>query len=57
MLPKLDRRRVVVLAILIAALLGFVGGWFARLWARPSMEDRMQETLDGIRERVRNATK
>ncbi len=57
MLGPVDRRRLVILAVLMAVLVGFVAGWFARLWSHPTVEERAHETLEDLRGRVRDLTK
>jgi hypothetical protein len=44
------------LAVIIAATLGFVAGWLARVWYRPSPETRARDAAQQIRDRVRDLT-
>jgi hypothetical protein len=37
-------------------MLGFVAGWFARVWYQPSPETRARDAAEQIRERVRDLT-
>jgi uncharacterized membrane protein YccC len=57
MLRRLDRRRLVVLAVLLAALLGFVAGWLARVWSTPTPEERAHDAVEDLRDRARQLTK
>jgi hypothetical protein len=57
MLGRLDRRRLVALALLVAAILGFIAGWLARVWSRPTPEQRAHEAVEDLRDRVRELTK
>ncbi len=47
-------QRTVLVAVVTAAVLGFAGGWFARTWSQPSLEDRAHETVEGARQRLRS---
>ena len=47
------RRRALVWAIVVAVLLGFAAGWFARVVWDPSPESRARTTVDDLRERAR----
>ncbi len=46
-------QRTVLVAVVTAAVLGFAGGWFARTWSEPTVEDRAHEAVKGARERLR----
>jgi hypothetical protein len=43
-------------AVVVAVVLGFLLGWFARIWSRPSPESRARDRMGEIRERVREFT-
>jgi hypothetical protein len=47
-----DRRRVLVWAIIAAIALGFLFGWYFRIWLEPTPESRIRGTADEIRDRV-----
>jgi hypothetical protein len=45
-------RRQLVVAALVAALLGFAAGWLVQKARQPSLEDRMKEKAEDIRHRT-----
>jgi len=52
-----DQRRVLVLAVVIALVLGLLLGWFGRVWVEErSLASRAREAAEEIRERVHEAT-
>jgi ABC-type transporter Mla subunit MlaD len=46
-------RRPLLVAVLVAAAIGFAVGWFARIWSEPTFEDRMRDAAHKIQERAR----
>ncbi len=50
-------QRTLVIAVLVAAVLGFAGGWFARVWSEPTIEDRVHDAAKGAQERLREFTR
>ena len=52
-----DERRVLVLAVVAALLLGLLFGWFGRIWMEErSPESRARDAAGEIRERVHELT-
>ncbi len=52
-----DQRRVLVLAVVIALVLGLLLGWCGRVWMEErSPESRARDAAEEIRERVHEAT-
>jgi hypothetical protein len=51
-----NRQRTLVWALVIAIVIGFAFGWFARLWSESTPESRIRDVAGGIRERVREFT-
>lgn len=49
-------RRVLLWAIVIAALVGAVVGWYARVWTQDSPESRVRDATEDLRRRVRDLT-
>jgi Tfp pilus assembly protein FimT len=45
--------RALLTAAVVAALIGFAAGWFARVWSEPTVESKMNEAAGSIREKVR----
>ncbi len=52
-----EGRRVVILILLAAIVLGFVLGWFARVFVEPSLESRSREAVEELRTRARELTR
>jgi hypothetical protein len=50
------RPRALVLAVVIALVLGLLFGWFGRIWVERSPASRVRDVAQQIRERVREAT-
>ncbi len=48
-----SRERRLVVAVVIAAALGFTAGWFLRVWTEPTVEDRMRDAAHQIQESFR----
>ncbi len=48
-----SRERRLLVAVVIAAGLGFAAGWFTRVWTQPTMEDRMRDAAHEIEESFR----
>ncbi len=46
--------RTLVIAIVVAAVLGFAAGWYARVCAEPTLESRAHEAAETVRGRVRD---
>jgi len=52
-----DERRVLVLAVVAALVLGLLFGWFGRIWVEErSLESRARGAAGEIRERVHELT-
>ncbi len=47
------RERRLLMAVVIAAALGFATGWFLRVWTEPTVEDRMRDAAHQIQESFR----
>jgi hypothetical protein len=47
------RERRLLVAVVIAAMLGFAAGWFMRVWTQPTVEDRMRDAAHQIQESFR----
>jgi hypothetical protein len=47
-------QRTLVVAVIVAAVIGFATGWFARVWSEPTPGSRMREATEDLRERVRS---
>jgi hypothetical protein len=56
-MPRPAGRGAIVWAIVIAVILGFALGWFARLRMTPTPESRAHDALERIRERAREVTR
>ncbi len=44
--------RMLIVAVVAAAILGFAAGWWARMHAEPSVEERMHDAEKTVRDRV-----
>ncbi len=52
-----DHRRFLFWAVVVAILLGFALGWYARIWTTPTTEERIREEAEKIEGRVRQWTR
>jgi hypothetical protein len=51
------QQRTLLVAIVVAALVGFASGWYARLHVEPTIESRMHDAAESVREKVRDVVK
>ena len=51
------RRRALVVAAVVAAIVGFGGGWLVRLWLDRTPASAAHEASETVRERVREQTR
>ncbi len=52
-----QRRRALVRAILVAAIVGFGAGWIVRMWLDRTPESAARETAERIREQARGTAR
>ncbi len=45
-------RRLLV-AVVVAAVLGFAVGWYARVWSEPTVESRMHDAAEKLNQKAR----
>jgi hypothetical protein len=45
--------RALLAAAVVAAVIGFAAGWFARVWTEPTVESRAHDAAETIREKFR----
>ena len=49
----MDRtQRNLLVAVVVAAVLGFAAGWLARTWSEPTIEERAHDTVRGAEKRL-----
>lgn len=46
-------QRTLLVAAVVAALIGFAAGWFARVWTEPTVQSSTTDTERALREKVR----
>lgn len=46
-------QRALLTAAVVAAIIGFAAGWFARVWTEPTVESKATEAAETIREKFR----
>ncbi len=48
--------RMLIVAVVAAAILGFAAGWWGRIWTEPTPESRAHDAAEQIKERVHQMT-
>ncbi len=51
------QQRTLLVSIIIAAVIGFAAGWYTRLHSEPTLESRMREAAESVREKVHDVVK
>lgn len=50
-------QRTLLVAVIVAMIVGFAAGWYARIYRQPTVESRAQDAARSIRERVNELVK
>lgn len=50
------RRRLLLVGIALAIALGFLLGWYARIWGEETPESRARDAAEGLRDRIHELT-
>jgi hypothetical protein len=51
------QQRTLLVAVLVATLVGFAVGWYARLYSEPTLESRMHDAAESVRAKVHDIVK
>lgn len=55
-MPPGSRRRLLLVAVALAIALGFLLGWYARIWSEETPESRARDAAEGLRDRIHELT-